>query len=624
MSFIIDKYIKNNGNYNYAYVVMILNENIYANPGIVFAESLKKVGCLCDIIALVNEKINKETITLLKNFYTKIIKIKTIEINHKNSIQNIILSKINAFKMIEYEKIFLIDVDTIIFTNPDNFFLKDTETQINKDSNIIYMPDIKNYGFILLKPSDNIYKKFLELILKHKQELKIHPKPLELLFNLVFKNDNIKKLNYKISYDSYSNVDCIQYRKDKPFLMTSNLTIEKRQQLDHFKVWFSYIINIINRYQEIKEYECVKETIQISKYFLASLSRFIVEFVKSNKNNDVLNVTNIYGSNNYKNLHYYHLDLTKEYTNKFIKYNTDTYDIKSFLEYLDLEINKNTKKFINYYNFTSTKLLIEKLDNEDMVLLYIFLNNYIKMFPNIFVVLEISTQKNNQNDCLDLKNNLVYRKTMNIKNKITKNIIFNLYQNFTYNQRIMYITKLLDKPNYNITLSIYELYSSINENDKNSNLDLFIFYEQSSKIRISSIFFNPNTIDQINLNTQCYNIFNDELKINCLSLEKLTLITYLQTLKKYIYSVYSGDEINNLGLYLESFNKIILIDNNKHPISKIKNINRNKIFFISIIFSNSSQYKDIIKEKNINVTSIYDLDKYWEFEGIKFLKKMNN
>ena len=245
MTYIIDKYIKKNGKYNFAYVVMIINDNIYANPGIIFAESLKKVGCLGDIVALVDNKINEDTLSLIKNFFNKIIEIDTIEINHNNPIQNIILTKINALKMIEYEKIFLIDVDTIIFTNPDKFFL---QSNINKKTQSIYMPDIKNYGFILIIPSIDIYDKCLKIIFKYKEQLKKTEKPFEFLLNLIYGPINIKKLDFKISYDSYSNSDCIQYRKDKPFLMASDLSIEQRQHLDHFKVWFSYLTNIINKY----------------------------------------------------------------------------------------------------------------------------------------------------------------------------------------------------------------------------------------------------------------------------------------------------------------------------------------------------------------------------------------
>ncbi len=637
MSYIVDKFIKKSGKYNYAYVVMVINDNIYANPGIIFAESLKRVGCMCDIVAMVDNKINKDTINLLNNFFNKIIRIDKIEINHPNSIQNIILSKINVFKMIEYDKIFLIDVDTIIFTNLDKFFIE--EEFANNSKELIYMADIKNYGFILIRPSNDIYSKCLKIISEHRSKLIKSAKPFEFVLSNIYKLTDIKKINCNISYDSYSNVDCIQYRKNKPFLMESNLTIQQRQNLNHFKVWFSYLSNIINKFPEIREYKCVSESIEISKYFLSSLSRFIVDFVKLNKSKKMSNTINIYGANNYKKIEYYHLDMTKEYTNKFIKYDMDTYDIKLFLEYLDtISIkNKNTKSksFISYNSSGSSKLLIDKLQKDDINMLYLFLNNYIKMFSNTFVIIETdSKNKLFSNEAIsDLKNNLIYKQNFKLKNTTLKNIIFNLYQNFTYNQRIQFITKLMDKNKsdtiYELTLSIYEMTSSIISYDQNYNLDLFIFYEQSSKIRLSSIFFNPNTINYYDTNTHTDsklnfpNIFGIESnsKINNLNLLQIISMIYLQSLKKFIFSVYSGDEINNIGLYYEKYDKIILIDNNKHSVAKIKNINTNKIFFLTIIFSSSSQYKSILKEKKINPNTIYCSDKYWEYEGIKIMVK---
>ena len=624
MSCIINKFIKETGEYNYAYVVMIINDDIYANPGIIFAESLKKLGCQCDIIAMIDEKISLDAIVLLKNFFNKIIKIDKIEIEHINPIQNIILSKINVYKMIGYEKIFLIDVDTIILSNPDNFFLQSNITH----SNSLCMVDIENYGYILISPSNDIYNKCLKLISTHKKEINKSSKPFEFVLNHIYKSYDIKKLDFKISYNSYSNVDAIQYRADKPFLMASNLSIEQRQRLDHFKIWFSFLTNIINKFPEIKEYKCVSETIKISKYFLASLSRFILDFTKFNnikKNKNIINITNIYGSNKYTNLHYYHLDLAKEYTNKFIKYNIDIYDIKSFMDYL--KTITNTDLFLNYYKYTDVKLIIKKLEQDNKDLLNFFLNNYIKFYSNTFVTIEISSDKNSKDSNVsDLKNNLIYRTKINLKNITLKNVIFNLFQNFTYNQRILFITKYLNEPDYTITISIYDMIGTIIEYDKNVNLDLFIFYEQSSKVKVSSIFFNKNTLkhyenvpEQKNtLNTlNILNIFGNEPKLKYLPLKNIIQLIYLQTLKKFIFSVYSGDQIDNLCLYWEDYNKITLIDNNKHLIGDIKNINMNKIFFITIIFSSMSQYKNILNKMKINPYDIYDLDKYWEFEGIK-------
>lgn len=620
MSYIVDKFIKKSGEYCYAYVVMITNNDIYANPGLIFSESLRKLGCAGDLVAMVDNKITESTLNLLKNFYNKIILVEEIKINHQNPIQQIILTKINAFKLIEYEKIFLIDVDTIFFSNPDMFFLSN-ETKLDK---IIYMPDKNNFGFILIYPSNDTYTKCVKIMSKYKNEIKKTAKPFEFVIKKVFDDSNIKKINFKISYDSYSNVDCIQYRNDKPFLMASEISIEERQRLEHFKIWFSYLTNILNKNPEIKKYKCVSESIQVSKYFLASLSRFIIDMVKSNKNNKnnkdnkTLYISNIYGSGNYKNLSYYHLDLCKEYTNRVVSYDIDTYDIKSFLEYVD-SLGEDINLFKKYYEYTDIHILIEKFKNNKK-LLNLFLNHYIKIIPNVFCTLEICKKNKFKSQVIpdDIKNNLIHKDTFEMDGIKTKNIVFNLCQNFTYTQRLKYINKLLKENTYILTLSVYELVGTINDFDYNSNLEFFIFYEQNSKIRLSSMFYNPNTLNKLS-NKSLFDIYNLLDNDNHLSLRKRKLLIYLQTLKKFIFATYSGNELNHIGIIFDDYNNITLIDNNKHSQSKMKNIIVNKIFFINVIFSSSSQYKNILIDKNIDPNDLYNLDKYFEFEGIKIL-----
>ena len=127
-----------------------------------------------------------------------------------------------------------------------------------------------------------MYEKSEKIIKKYKNKFETLKKPFEFVIKKLF--NNIKNIDYNLSCDKYNNTDGIQYIKNKPFLMSSSLTIEERVNLDHFKIWFSYLINIVNKYPEIKKYKCVKESLQVSKYFLANLSRFIINFTKlSNK-----------------------------------------------------------------------------------------------------------------------------------------------------------------------------------------------------------------------------------------------------------------------------------------------------------------------------------------------------
>ena len=246
------------------------------------------------------------------------------------------------------------------------------------------------------------------------------------------------------------------------------------------------------------------------------------------------------------------------------------------------------------------------------------------MLPNIFATMELYSSLDTKPQSIsDLKNNLIYRQEYKFANTLVKNIIFNLYQNFTYNERIQEINSKITSPEYIVIISIYEMFGSIIDFDYNSDsdLNLFVFYDQGTKIRLSSIFFNSNTINQYNQQSSITNIFgrDNDNKMANLNKNQLISMIYLQTLKKYIYSVYSGDEINNLALIIKNYDAITLIDNNKHMVSKIKSINSNKIFFITIIFACSSQYKNILKNSNIDIEKIYNPIYYWEFDGIKIL-----
>ena len=258
---LINNFINKNGTFNYAFVVMVVNDDIYSNPAIIFSESLKKVGCLCDIIVMINNNISDECVNLLKKFFNKIIMVESIKIKNNNIVQQIILTKLNAFNLIEYKKIYLIDVDTILFSNIDKLLLN------NNNNNTLYSISKENLGFIMINPSIDLYNKSLELIKIYKKEIEKNSKPFNFIMLKLFKN--VELLNINISYNKYkNNIDNIKYINNKPFLMSSNLTIEKRINLDNFKVWFSFFLNVINKYEEIRYYKCLKECLDVSKYFL--------------------------------------------------------------------------------------------------------------------------------------------------------------------------------------------------------------------------------------------------------------------------------------------------------------------------------------------------------------------
>ena len=99
------------------------------------------------------------------------------------------------------------------------------------------------------------------IINKNLYQLENEKKPFGFVLKELFKK--IKNMNISVSTNKYENNDGIQYTIDKPFLYSGNISIEERMRLDHFKVWFSFLSNIINKFPEIKEYKCLEESVKI-------------------------------------------------------------------------------------------------------------------------------------------------------------------------------------------------------------------------------------------------------------------------------------------------------------------------------------------------------------------------
>jgi hypothetical protein len=624
---------------------------------------------------MIDKDIENETINMIRKFYNKIIKIDPIEIKNNNSVQQIILSKLNAFNLIEYKKIFIIDIDTIIFKNIDKYFFD------YRTPSVTFLENKLNYGFILVEPSKEIFSQAINLIKKYKLELEKAKKPFEFIIKKLFIKINTIDIN--LSSTNYLNVYGIQYTGDKPFLMSSSLTIEERMVLNRFKIWFISFIGILNKYPEFKNIKSIYETIEVSKYFLAPISRFIIELIKLGKNNKNEMVSYIYGKQKFNKLEYYHLDISKDYSGEYINYMSNINRIKVFLQYLTDQTGidfcqydnyNNSKEIINFlFQYEQKKNIVnsdEKVKFNNQIqqskILNLFLNHCLKIFSNVFVVIEFNNNKDfkkynliksktNMNEFTyiykgiqELENNLLYKNQLNINGKILSNIIFNIFQNYTYIQKLDKLEKISIETDYLINYYIYETISQINFFDMiNSKTNVFVLFDKGSKIRFSSIFFNPNTLIMFkNQHHFCNYInyqYNDkDVKINKKFINKNSLLNliYFQTLKKWIYSTYSGNDIenviigelesDNLDFKIETesknffFNKLILIDNITTNIGRVKKIKDNKIFFIEIIFLKISQYKNILSNYKKIFELVSNSEYQWELEGIKFfVEKIN-
>lgn len=147
----------------YCYVNLLYGDNIYFIGTLIFVLSLLKTKPKHDIILCYTFDVPQYKLDLLKKYYTKMIKIEYIRFNQKTKRKRFqeILTKLQIFTLIEYDKIMYLDNDMFIQKNIDHLFemncpagmainaeLKYKNNQRIKDKNVII-----NAGLLLLKPN---------------------------------------------------------------------------------------------------------------------------------------------------------------------------------------------------------------------------------------------------------------------------------------------------------------------------------------------------------------------------------------------------------------------------------------------------------------------------------------
>ena len=609
----INKMIRPDGTKRYAYVTLLMIDETYAPGSIVLSESIKKLGSLSDLVIMIDNTITKETEEMLKNFYDKIIKIDKIEINHEDNTQKYILSKLESLKMVEYDKIIIIDIDSIIIKKPDNSFNLETPGLIQNENNKKYYYS----SYILIKPDKDKYEEIIKKISTTEMLNKLYKEKKPLSYILTKFYDNINKLDNKLlRANNYEESNGIQYTVNKPFIIKSKIPIEERIHWEHFKLWYLYFRDILNKYPKIREYKCLEETIEFSKYFLSILSKYRVEKKKLNKYKDK-ETSKMYllDKNKKTNKDYYHLNISKEYDNENINYILKDKAYINFIDYLKRKTNLFEDKLLITPNnlIPNIQLDVRNLLNnlQDEIILDYFLSEYSRLHTNVFIVLMVNQTIDEKIILTDhMQQNLLYKRDLKIMGMILKNILFNINQNYVYDQRIGELAMYSDYTFYTVSILFYETLYPI-ELD-NTNKKIYILNDTNSKIRASSIFLNRNTLNKF---TKKKILFYKNNRINKNQL--IDLIEF-QTLKKWLYNNYTGDELNNIIIVDKS--PLTIIDNNKHNISEIKILLERKIDRTTVLFSKSPEYKDLIKKYNKIIENINNPKYYWELEGIKYIK----
>jgi hypothetical protein len=550
---------KENGEKKYAYVCLFFD--IKYLPGtLVLVESLKKAGSFADLVILVNKNTNIKD--LLMRFFDKII------IIEDNLYEESKFNKFWAYNLLEYEKIIIIDADAIILRYPDYIFSLEPP-------GLCIVNNQPYSGLILIKPDKNEYNKIVKEIKTKNITYKDYIKNKYINFTKI---DN-RFVGLDIPNNDWKKLFGIQFINEKPFFYESKFSIDERITMPNYNLWFYYYRKIINKNFDLLEKKELTDVNELSKYYINNLSRQVNEinnilnnFIKSDKNkfNIIFNTDKIK-----KNYELYHINDTFDYSNEIIMY------LNKYL--IDMKTNIDKYTIIN--------------DNVSIILLINKSNNYI--------------------DKEDEKN-IIFKEVINLNGMGLKNVLFNINNKFVYRERKLLLNKKY-KDNDQIIINLLYYKTLLVSGIKNNNSDIIIISDTNTKIKITSLLRNSNSL--ILLNKGLINFLNFEN-------ERINILIN-QSLIKWIYNKYNGDELDNL-LVVEiikennTIKKIIIIDNNKKKNIEQKKLLDNSLFFLEIIFVNSKIFLNKIEKYQKIILNIDNEKYYYKIDGIKYAHHIFN
>jgi hypothetical protein len=647
--------INDDGKHYYAYLTFIYDDKNISGA-IVLAESIKKLGCLADLIVMTTNNISNEGINILKIFFDHVINIEYIDLKIDNNELFFIkeLTKLKAFTLTEYKKIILIKPNSIILKYPEHLFTLNTPACIylnnkkcfhNKLLSKKTIDKIKfnNYNekeilldnIILLEPNQEKYNMMIRNLKTSKilNIVKNFEYPFIEYLNLINTDYGISlyginEIFLKTENPTHWSKSFGIYFLEEPYILENKIPITQRIQDENYQLWFSFYKNITNKYPNLLDSSILNNPNEMSKKFITQLSRITLNY-KRLLSKGIMNAVNkIFHIEDPQNYFYYHLNISKEYDNEAINYLFEDDFIQNMImelirltksKYFTQLLNKSQiqKKLIK--NELSNKINDEFLKNYDVQEKENILSYYSKINSNVSIILFITSNENENNFWLDnnLITNILYKKVITLNGYILKNILFNIFQMYSYEERTNKLNNLFtDMTEYKINILIYK--TIIDSNLKGNNKDVFVLSDTNIKLRALSILFNKNTLEKF-INGNIKFIFD---KKN-IYYEKNMLI--YQTLKKWIYNNYDGIKMDSVIILEPVFlyknkliKKITILDTNIYSNNEdiiYKNYNKNKPFFLKTIFSIDKEYKNY---KNI-IDNINNPLTFYILDGIKFI-----
>lgn len=432
----------------------------------------------------------------------------------------------------------------------------------------------------------------------------------------------------------------LQFAGEKPFVLKSKFSIEERVKYEDFQLWFKFYRDILNRYPELFESKVLADSNEMSKNFIVPLSRKSLQFKKILSSGLEESVSQIFNIKNPTNYYYYHINISREYDNESINYSFEDDFIPNMINgiikktqsryWVDINNKIHTKYSLvdnTISNKINSKILdIFKIKDKENIISY-----YTKINSNVSIIMTVMTEKTESNFWLDnnLISNIFYQKDIMINGTVLKNILFNINQTYSYGEREKNLNiEYSSMTQYKIKLLFYK--TIIDSNLKGNNKDIFVFSDTNTKVRALSIFLNSNTMDKFK-NKQIVFIPEKQTKLYSTLTENSIYIKNMlmyQSLKKWIYNNYDGDELDNIIVdKLELSDKypiktFLLFDTNIYTETNeqsFSNLEKKKLAFMNIIITSKITKKNKLYHKYEDIiNNIHNSLYYYQLDGIKF------
>jgi glycogenin glucosyltransferase len=443
--------------------------------------------------------------------------------NKKNL--NYAFTKFHLFNLTEYKKILYHDTDTIVIKYPDHLFsLKTPAGTLIPKNNDLKIKTSKYYKYcvhneiipkaitdkvetnihnsgignklLLLEPNVNELDNIIEQVTKNEKmnelvkNMFIWPDQQYLTLRYSGKWTAINPKFYGLYYDEsdkfnsdkYNKLINIQYDEDKPYMLESKHEISYRVEQDDFIIWHKYFREILLTYPELNDNNYLKEALDVHKFTQAKLHRIMPANNKVTSLDTIDKISNKYniskGKIHMEQIKYYYLNQIIQFRpidNIFPMFQVERYDYIEPIKRLGEFYHKSNS---NYYTILYNKIKDIKFDTKplnrntnftnklDEVELDEIMLQYVKCNKNIFVITLWPLSNAVTESFIQVVKDygdIYYIKKINITKKLLKNIMFMMYDDFVFSERMRFITNKSDyMDKFNIESMTIIIFGNIN------------------------------------------------------------------------------------------------------------------------------------------------------------------